>query len=178
MDPHCRPAPSLCSRDAPAHQPQQSRPDRRPRVAGTGLLLKGTRIASGSVIGGKAVVSGKAVPSNTIWAGNPARQIASGVFFHGGCVHNYDREMTEKVQVFSSRVGLLLAARAGRFWAGGAVPGPARGRKRPREGGHPCRRLRFEGQEPLRLHKRAPSPPGKLPARQGQASGGEGLSED
>lgn len=75
------------------------------------LLLKGTRIGSGSVIGGKAVVSGKAVPSNTVWAGNPARQIASGVFFHGGCVHNYDREMTEKAQAFSSRKWIYSSRR-------------------------------------------------------------------
>ncbi len=59
------------------------------------MLLKGTRIGSGSVVGAKALVSGKAVPSNTVWGGNPARQITADVFFDGACVHNYDSEKTK-----------------------------------------------------------------------------------
>lgn len=44
------------------------------------LILKGTRIDSGSIIGGRAVVSGKNISHNTIWAGNPAKQIRGGDF--------------------------------------------------------------------------------------------------
>ena len=45
------------------------------------LILKGTKIGSGAVIGGGAVISGKNIPSNTVYAGNPARKIRSNVFF-------------------------------------------------------------------------------------------------
>lgn len=66
------------------------------------MLLKGTTIGSGSIVGGAAVVAGKTVPSNTSWAGNPARQIARSVFFDGACVHGWAPEQTEASQTFSS----------------------------------------------------------------------------
>lgn len=68
------------------------------------MLLKGTRIGSGSVVGAKALVSGKAIPSNTVWGGNPARQITAGVFFDGGgCVHNYDSEKTKASKSYADK---------------------------------------------------------------------------
>ncbi len=77
------------------------------------MLVKGTRIGSGAVVGAKALVSGKSIPSNTVWGGNPARQITEGVFFDGGCVHNYDSEKTrasksyaDKRWVYSSSCGV------------------------------------------------------------------------
>lgn len=66
------------------------------------MLLKGTVIGSGSIIGGAAVVAGKTVPSNTSWAGNPARQIAHEVFFDGACVHGWTAEQTAASQTFAS----------------------------------------------------------------------------
>ena len=52
------------------------------------LILKNTKIYSGSIIGGKAVISNKEVLSNTMWAGNPARKIKDDVFFiEAGTVH-------------------------------------------------------------------------------------------
>ncbi len=45
------------------------------------LILKGTTIGSGSIIGAGAVCAGKKIPSNTSWAGNPAKLIATDIFF-------------------------------------------------------------------------------------------------
>ncbi|GHV07022.1 hypothetical protein FACS1894217_06920 [Clostridia bacterium] len=44
-------------------------------------LLKNTRIGSGSVIGFGSVLSGQTVPSNTIYAGNPAKPVKKDVFW-------------------------------------------------------------------------------------------------
>lgn len=66
------------------------------------MLLKGAAIGSGSIVGGAAVVAGKTVPSNTSWAGNPARQIARGIFFDGACVHGWTAEQTAASQTFTS----------------------------------------------------------------------------
>lgn len=60
------------------------------------LILKGTVVGSGAVIGAAAVVSNKHIGSNTVWAGNPARKLKSGVFFDRRCVHGWDEDMTEK----------------------------------------------------------------------------------
>ena len=59
------------------------------------MLLKGTEIDSGSIIGGMSVVSGKRIPRNTAWAGNPARQVRENVFWDGACVHFWTEDMTE-----------------------------------------------------------------------------------
>ena len=45
-------------------------------------LLKGAQIGSGAIIGTHSVVT-KKVPSNTSWAGSPAKQRAENVFFVG-----------------------------------------------------------------------------------------------
>ena len=47
------------------------------------FLLKGTKIGSGSIVGARSVVSNKKIPSNTIWAGNPVKEIRKNVFFIG-----------------------------------------------------------------------------------------------
>lgn len=51
------------------------------------VLLKGAKLYSGCVIGSDSVVAGKEIPSNTVWAGNPARMIKSGVFFDKAGTH-------------------------------------------------------------------------------------------
>ena len=60
------------------------------------MLLKGTQIGSGSIVGAHAVVSGKKIPSNTSWAGNPARQIGEKIFWSRECVHGWTAAETNK----------------------------------------------------------------------------------
>lgn len=58
------------------------------------LILKGTEIDSGSIIGGMSVVANKKIPNNTSWVGNPVRQIRSNIFWDGDCVHSWKKEKT------------------------------------------------------------------------------------
>ena len=67
-------------------------------------ILKGTHIGSGSIIGANAVVSGKIIPSNTIWAGNPARQIKDKIFWAGRSVHNWKDAETKKYAVMPTDI--------------------------------------------------------------------------
>ena len=60
------------------------------------IILKGTEIDSGSIIGAGSVVSGKKIPHNTVWAGNPCKQISKGVFWDKECLHDFTEEMTSK----------------------------------------------------------------------------------
>ena len=68
-------------------------------------LLKGTQIDSGSIIGAAAVLSGKRVPHNTIFAGNPAREIRHGIFWEGSCVHAWKEEKSATSQSFRDYAG-------------------------------------------------------------------------
>lgn len=63
-------------------------------------ILKGTHIHSGSVVGAGSVVAGKKIPSNTSWAGNPARELRRDVFWNKPCVHAWSEEETQQSQVF------------------------------------------------------------------------------
>ena len=61
------------------------------------LILKGSFIPSGCVIGAKSTVTGsKKIKSNEIWAGNPVKCIRKDVFWSGQCVHNWKRSDSEK----------------------------------------------------------------------------------
>ncbi len=66
------------------------------------LVLKGTKLHSGCILGGGAVCAGKEVPSNTSWGGNPAKQLSSGIFWDYPCVHGWKEEDTESHQTFKS----------------------------------------------------------------------------
>lgn len=66
-----------------------------PRV----VLLKGCKIYSGSIIGSDSVVSGKIIASNTIWGGNPARLIKSGVFFDRRGTHALDEKNFSSIEI-------------------------------------------------------------------------------
>ena len=67
------------------------------------FILKGTTIGSGSIVGAMGVVAGKTIPSNTSWAGNPAKQIASDIFWDGRCVHSWTKTETAANQLYKSR---------------------------------------------------------------------------
>ncbi|MBQ2904584.1 MAG: acyltransferase [Clostridia bacterium] len=62
------------------------------------MILKGTEIESGSIIGAMSVVSGKKIPNNTLWAGNPAKKIKEQIFWDGSCVHSWTKDKTKKSQ--------------------------------------------------------------------------------
>lgn len=64
------------------------------------MFLKGTQIGSGSIVGAMSVVAGKKIPSNTSWAGNPARQVGKRVFFTSACVHGFSQEATKQSNTY------------------------------------------------------------------------------
>lgn len=62
-------------------------------------LWKGTRVGSGAIIGADAFTAGKRIPSNTIWGGNPAKLIRSGVsFISRSGTHAFTTFETEALQ--------------------------------------------------------------------------------
>ena len=63
--------------------------------------LKGTQIGSGSIIGAKSLVSNKKIPSNSIWGGNPARNIRNNIFFDGRTSHYYRKKDTENSMTYN-----------------------------------------------------------------------------
>ena len=65
------------------------------------LLLKGTVVGSGSIVSARAVCANKAIPSNTSWAGNPARMIATNVFFSKQSAHAFSQEQSDHFMTFS-----------------------------------------------------------------------------
>lgn len=68
------------------------------------LILKGTEIDSGSIIGGNSVIANKKIPNNTSWAGNPAIQIAENIFWDINCVHYYTESDTALSNDFSEYI--------------------------------------------------------------------------
>ena len=66
------------------------------------MILKGTQIGSGSIIGANSVLSNKIVPSNTTFAGVPARLTKKDTFWVGYSVHPWDEEITEKYSKYTS----------------------------------------------------------------------------
>ena len=64
------------------------------------LILKGTHVGSGSIIGANTVLSNKVVPSNTTFAGAPARLIKEDSFWIGYSVHPWDENTTEEYSKF------------------------------------------------------------------------------
>lgn len=66
------------------------------------MILKGTHIGSGSIIGANSVLSNKFVPSNTTFAGSPARLTKQDTFWLGYSVHPWDEFTTLKYSQYDS----------------------------------------------------------------------------
>lgn len=60
------------------------------------LVLKGCQIGSGSILGAASVVSNKRIPSNSAWAGNPAKKVRENIYWSGECVHAWTNSETNK----------------------------------------------------------------------------------
>lgn len=71
-------------------------------VGQNAFVLKGTQVGSGSIIGAASVVPNKKIPSNTSWAGNPAKQIGKKVFFTSSCVHRFTDSEIKKTSKYES----------------------------------------------------------------------------
>lgn len=56
------------------------------------LILKGSEIASGSIVGAASLVANKRIPSNCIYGGNPVKKIRENIFFCDDSVHMYLNE--------------------------------------------------------------------------------------
>ena len=59
------------------------------------IILKGTQIDSGSIVGAMSLVAGKKIPHNSSWAGNPAKQIKSNIFWYDSSVHAWVKDKTD-----------------------------------------------------------------------------------
>ena len=71
-------------------------------IGQSALLLKGTKIDSGSIVGGMSVVAGKKIPYNESWGGNPCKKIKDSIFWDGACVHAWTEQNTEKSLNYSN----------------------------------------------------------------------------
>lgn len=65
------------------------------------LLLKGTQVDSGSIIGAGSVVANKKIPHNESWGGNPARQLSDKIFWDGTSVFGWTLEETSMSENYS-----------------------------------------------------------------------------
>lgn len=70
-------------------------------IGQSAMILKGTQVESGSIIGAMSVVPGKRIAHNESWAGNPCKKIAEAVFWHGACVHKWVSENTKNSMDFN-----------------------------------------------------------------------------
>lgn len=71
-------------------------------IGQSAMILKGTQMHSGSILGAMSLCSGKTILSNESWGGNPAKKIAGGIFWDGACVHKWTSAETEKYHNFIS----------------------------------------------------------------------------
>ena len=64
-------------------------------------IFKGCDIGSGSIIGAGSILTNKKIPSNTAYAGNPAKLIKKNVFWQGYSVHGWDSKKTLSMAKYS-----------------------------------------------------------------------------
>ncbi len=72
-------------------------------VGQSAMILKGTQVESGSIIGAMSVVSNKKIPANSSFAGNPAKKIKEGIFWRDPCVHAWTDKKTEESESFNEK---------------------------------------------------------------------------
>lgn len=72
------------------------------------VIERSTYFIRGVVLGAKSVLSNKHVPSNTVWAGNPAKQIHADVFWNGKCVHGYAETLTEESKYCEKQIFIVM----------------------------------------------------------------------
>ena len=71
------------------------------------MLLKGTQIGSGSILGARSVTS-RRMNSNASWAGVPARLVRKNIFWDRACVHAWTRENTKQGQLYANEPALFV----------------------------------------------------------------------
>ena len=71
-------------------------------IGQSAMILKGSKIHSGSIVGALSVVANKEILSNTSWAGNPSQEITQGIFWDGTCVHGWTDTQTQAHMTFNS----------------------------------------------------------------------------
>ncbi len=72
-------------------------------VGQSAMILKGTQVESGSIIGAMSVVSNKKIPANSSFAGNPAKKIREGIFWRDPCVHTWTEKKTADSEIFGDK---------------------------------------------------------------------------
>lgn len=66
------------------------------------IILKGTKIYSGSIIGAASVLPGILVENNSIYAGNPAKKVRNSIFWNGTNVHKWQKRETDQSRKYDS----------------------------------------------------------------------------
>ena len=79
-------------------------------------ILKGAQIDSGSIIGTSSIIAGKIIPHNSIWAGNPSKQIKNKVFWDRTLVHSFTEEMTESSMNYDKFISKNRGGFSADFW--------------------------------------------------------------
>ena len=68
------------------------------------MIFKGTQISSGAIIGAGSVLSNKIVPSNTTFAGNPAKLVKEKTFWIPHSTHSWGKEENEKMNLYKNQI--------------------------------------------------------------------------
>lgn len=62
------------------------------------LILKGTSLGSGCVVGGNSVITAGTKKSNCVYAGNPAKKVKSDVYFLEVAANNFDKDRIDRFE--------------------------------------------------------------------------------
>ena len=70
-------------------------------IGQSAMLLKGTQIHSGSIIGSMALLANKKVPHQSSWGGNPAKMLRDRIVWKSDCVHAWRQKETQQFSTLS-----------------------------------------------------------------------------